>query len=220
MKYSVIFLLVIGLLVVVLATLFPGRLTAVGDQQQLAQLALLGALVSSGVIFRYRNKMGEAMRHGAIWAAIALVLVLGYGLKDTLFATLLPGRAAITESGDLILQRAANDHFYADMEINGARVRLMIDTGASGIMLDEASAARAGINIGSLRYTSPFDTANGRTFSAPVSLNEVAFAGKSFANVPAHVASPGALSGPLLGMDFLSRFSRFAIEGDRLILTP
>lgn len=219
-KHTVIFLIVTGLLIAVLMWLFPGRLGGVEDQRQLVFYVALATLVSSGVIFQYRHRMKEAFTHGLIWVLIALVLVVGYSMKDTLLSALNPGRATTDDAGRYIFQRADDGHFHIDMEINGAPVRLMVDTGASGIMLDAASAARAGIDVQNLRYTSPFSTANGRTFGAPVMLNDVEMADRHFGQVPAHVSQEGALSSPLLGMDFLGRFRRFSVEGDRLIIEP
>lgn len=219
-KHTVIFLIVTGALVATLMWLFPGRLSGTEDQRQLVFYVALAGLVSSGVIFQYRNRMKEALTHGLIWVLIALVLVVGYSMKDTLLSALNPGRAAIDNEGRYTFPRADDGHFHIDMQINGAPVRLMVDTGASGIMLDTDSAARAGIDVGALRYTAPFSTANGRTFGAPVTLNDVEMGNQHFGQVPAHVSQEGALSGPLLGMDFLKRFRRFSVEGDRLIIEP
>ena len=50
-------------------------------------------------------------------------------------------------SGGLTLKREPDGHFYADTLINGASIRMLVDTGASGIALSRDDARRAGIGI-------------------------------------------------------------------------
>src|SRR4051794_39097119 len=47
--------------------------------------------------------------------------------------------------GAIELKREQNGHFYADVEINGTPIRMLIDTGATGIALSRDDARRAGI---------------------------------------------------------------------------
>src|SRR5690349_9244692 len=47
--------------------------------------------------------------------------------------------------GSIVLQRSENGHFYADVEVNGVPVHMLVDTGASGIALSADDARRAGI---------------------------------------------------------------------------
>ena len=47
--------------------------------------------------------------------------------------------------GAVHLQRDENGHFYADVEINGAQVHMLVDTGATGIALSREDARKAGI---------------------------------------------------------------------------
>src|SRR6476619_3850934 len=43
------------------------------------------------------------------------------------------------------LDRSADGHFYADVEINGTQVHMLVDTGASGVALSREDARSAGI---------------------------------------------------------------------------
>ena len=47
--------------------------------------------------------------------------------------------------GAVQLERKADGHFYADVEINGTVVTMLVDTGASGIALSREDARKAGI---------------------------------------------------------------------------
>src|SRR5687768_5558672 len=49
------------------------------------------------------------------------------------------------------LQRADDGHFYAEAQVNGARIRFLVDTGASIVALTPADAQRAGIALPSER---------------------------------------------------------------------
>ena len=47
--------------------------------------------------------------------------------------------------GTVTLQRSANGHFYADVQVNGVPLHMLVDTGASGIALSQEDARAAGI---------------------------------------------------------------------------
>ena len=70
-----------------------------------------------------------------------------------------------------------------------------------------------------LNYLSRAQTANGLVQLAPVRLRRIALGELDVSNVRANV-SAGGLGISLLGMDFLDRFSRIEIEGDRMRLVP
>jgi aspartyl protease family protein len=125
--------------------------------------------------------------------------------------------AMVTETGALSLQRANDGHFYADIEVNGRTVRFLIDTGATSVALSPGDARRVGLDPDALDYTRTVSTANGRVMVAPVRLGRMQLGPILLEDVPAHV-NPGMTAGSLLGMSFLGRLSRVAIEGDTLVL--
>ena len=56
--------------------------------------------------------------------------------------------AEVSEPGDgsnVVLERSGDGHFYADVEINGTPVHMLVDTGASGVALSRDDARSAGI---------------------------------------------------------------------------
>ena len=95
---------------------------------------------------------------------------------------------------------------------------MIVDTGASTIVLTPEDAKSAGIDIDGLTYRVPVITANGRTVAARVRLNEVAIGPLDRKQVDALVAQPGALTQSLLGMSFLSRLRSYEFSGDFLTL--
>jgi len=120
-------------------------------------------------------------------------------------------------SGSVVLQRASNGHFYADVTINGVAVHALVDTGATAVSFNKQDAARVGITPSASDFTSAAMTANGETHFAPVTLSSVSFGPFTRTNIPAAVMDTDM--GPtLLGMTFLSKF-KLRIDGDTMILS-
>jgi aspartyl protease family protein len=165
-----------------------------------------------------------------VWLALGLGLVTLYAYKDDLMpiaarvvGELLPGSAMTVEqsSGGLTevrIRKRLDGHFTANTEINDAKISMIVDTGASTIVLRPEDAKKAGIDVEKLNYRVPVLTANGRTTAARVRLEEVSIGPLDRKGVDALVARPGALTQSLLGMSFLSRLRSYEFSGDFLTL--
>lgn len=194
-------------------------------QARFFYLALLGIVLAAGLFHFYRARLGQALQHAAIWALILAGLMLAYGFKDELASQLFPDRARSTDESQVELRRARDGHFYARAQVyargqvNGTELRLMVDTGASTVVLSQADAARIGLEPDSLSYTVPASTANGTVMGAPVTLERVEVGPLAASDVRALVNS-GELRTSLLGMSYLGRLSRYGVEGDTMILSP
>ena len=213
-------------LVAVLNAIFPGVLSDTDNQMQLTYSVLLLVLVGSSVILGYRGRASAAFKHGLIWAGIALLLVLAYSFRDDAGAIvnrvtgeLLPSTPMITSNGDVEIRAARNGHFHADARIDGVKVRMLVDTGATTTALSPGDAERIGFDLDSLSYNQAVSTANGRTLVARVRLGEVDLGGIRATNLTATVHREG-LSQSLLGMNFLDRLAGFERRGDLLVLIP
>jgi aspartyl protease family protein len=95
---------------------------------------------------------------------------------------------------------------------------MLVDTGATTVVLKPADAERAGIDLSTLAYTMPVDTANGTTFAAPVRLKSLSVGPIEVRDIEALVAAPGNLKESLLGMSFLKRLRSYEFSGDYLTL--
>ena len=95
---------------------------------------------------------------------------------------------------------------------------MMVDTGASSVVLTPEDARRAGIDTSRLTYSIPVSTANGRAMVALVRLPAISIGDIGARNVQAHIAGPGALSQSLLGMSFLSRLRSYEVRNGVLIM--
>ena len=114
------------------------------------------------------------------------------------------------------LTRAPNGYFYADVQINGAPVHAVVDTGATVIALSRDDARAAGIATSIGMNDVVGQGADGAVKGEEVVLDRVALGQKTAEGVPAIILSSGGQS--LLGQSFLTRFATVKIEGDRMVL--
>jgi len=95
---------------------------------------------------------------------------------------------------------------------------MIVDTGASTVVLRPEDARRAGIRVGELNYSIPVETANGRALAARVKIDHVSLGELTLDRVEALVTRPGALQQSLLGMSFLSRLQSYEFSGNQLLM--
>jgi len=130
----------------------------------------------------------------------------------------LPRPARRTAPSSMTLTADPGGHFFVDATINGNRIHMMVDTGASTVALSRDDARRIGIALQPGDFKGKVSTANGIVPVAPVMLKEVAIGEVAVADVPAVVFPDNRLQVGLLGMSFLSRLSHFEVAGGRLVL--
>jgi len=93
----------------------------------------------------------------------------------------------------------------------------VIDTGANGVLLSPDDAKRAGMDVDTLKYASPAETANGVGYMAPVTLPAMQVGQMKLSNVAAAV-NQAPMSSSLLGMAFLRQMDDVEIHGDTMTL--
>jgi aspartyl protease family protein len=195
-----------------------------------AVFAALLVYLLGGMVGRYGGRANSMVRDAVTWLALGLALVTLYAYKEEIapiaaraVGELLPGSAMTVEqsSGGLTeirIRKRLDGHFNAKVAVNGEPLSMIVDTGASSIVLTPEDAAKAGIDVDHLTYGIPVLTANGRTFAARVRLDKVAIGPLDRTNVDALVAKHGAMTQSLLGMSFLSRLRSYEFSGDFLTL--
>ncbi len=226
MRRLILWLLVLGLLFALVVAASRYNSGTMDNQDIAALIVQIGGLVLVGgaVIALFRGRFSQALQHLLIWIAIAGVLVLGYTYRfelrdvgDRVMTELVPGRVA--SKGRVVeLSRGRTGDFQISTEINGNRVPMTLDTGATTVVLTHEAAKAAGLPLELIKYTVNVDTANGRARAASVTLDHIAIGGIVERAVPALVAQPGALKTNLLGMSFLNRLQSWEVRGDRLVL--
>ena len=202
------------------------------DSQEIAVLATGLAfllLILPALFGAYRGRWGSAFRDILGWTAVAAVMATGYNYRDELgqIAFRIAGEfapvagPAIVEpppTGDRShrIRRRSDGHFTASVAVNGASVPMLVDTGASTVVLRQVDAKKLGVDTTSLKYTVPVQTANGVAYAAHVRLRNVMVGPITLAGVDALVAQPGVLRESLLGMTFLSRLRSYEFAGQYL----
>ncbi len=203
------------------------------DQDAIANLLRhdMGALVFkvAAVVFvgglvmvLFRERLSKALEAMLFWAVVSLLLVVGYTYRfeladaaDRVIAELMPGHVA-GHGRNVEVVRARSGDFSLAAHINGARVPMVLDTGASSVVLTQEAAKAAGLPIEVLDYSVNVETANGRTRAAPITLDRLAVGGLTERAVPALVVQHGQLKNNLLGMSFLNRLESWQVRGNTL----
>ncbi len=200
-----------------------GPLTTDDFASLAVKIALLVFLGSSALVV-FRESIGKALQIALVWVVIGLALALGYtyrfelrGVYDRVMAEMVPGRAA--SRGRVVeFARGRGGSFDVSTSVNGGPVTMVLDTGASAVVLTQEAAKAAGLPLEVLSYSVVVDTANGKTRAAAVTLDSVSVGGLVERSVPALIAQPGQLRTSLLGMSFLNRLESWEVRGDKLIM--
>lgn len=197
-----------------------------GHPAPIAYVTVLGAGLVIALVLRSLHAGGwRSLRHLAVWAVVAGIAGAGFASRDALGffydrlrGELVPSLAVSTTSGEVELRRAWDGHYRADVEINGMTTRLLIDTGASMVLIPYEDAAKLGFDPATLEFSMPVTTANGRSAVAPVRIERLDVGVISVRNVTAAVSKPGTLTMGLLGMSFLDHLDETSFQRDKLFL--
>lgn len=225
MLWGLLALLTIAMLALV-AKQDPTAISRVAklDLTSLAEKIGLLVLASVLVLGLFRERFSHALESALIWVVVGLLLVLAYTYRvelrdvgDKVMAQLLPGRVASSGRSVEVVRGNAGE-FAVGTRINGAQVAMVLDTGASSVVLTHAAAKAAGLPLDFLNYSVTVDTANGRTRAAPVTLDRLSVGTLTERSVTALIAQPGQLKTSLLGMSFLNRLESWEVRGDKLMM--
>ena len=205
----------------------PGESFGLRDDQ-FGELVYFGALLAAlggGLLVQYRGRFSDAVRHIAMWLGIALAVLIFYTYKSTFEAmawrvagTLVPSIEVRGES--VRLNADANGQFSTTVRVNGKPVYMLVDTGATDVVLSYQDAEMLGIDVSSLHFSVTVDTANGSTKAAHFKLNTIEVGALRANNVSTLISQRGRLRQSLLGMSFIRRVGGFELRGDQLVLKP
>jgi len=213
-------------ILIVLARNGPGTVgpLTTGQFGSLVYKIALLVVVSGVVLTMFRDRFSQAVTAALARVAVGLALVVAYSYRfelhnvaDHVLVALVPGYV-VSHGRNVEIGRDSAGDFAISAQINGARVAMVLDTGASSVVLTHDDAKAAGLPLEVLNYTVNIDTANGRTRAAPVTLDRIAIGGLIERSVEALVVQPGQLKMSLLGMSFLNRLRSFEVSGDRVVL--
>jgi len=213
-------------ILIVLARSGPGSVGPLTTDQFGSLIYKIALLVFLGgaVLTMFRERFTQAITAALLWVAIGLALVVVYSYRfelhnvaDHVLVALVPGYT-VSHGRNVEIGRNSAGDFAISAQVNGARIAMVLDTGASAVVLTHDDAKAAGLPLEVLNYTVNIDTANGRTRAAPVTLDRIAIGGLTERSIEALVVQPGQLKMSLLGMSFLNRLRSFEVSGDRVML--
>lgn len=198
---------------------------------RLVALSCLAIFIGGSLVSSYRGRIFQAIKHLTGWVAVLLVLVTLYAYRgelavvaDRVIGELSPAGSQINVirnygSGQAVrVKRGWSGHFVVSADIRKTPVEMIVDTGASTVVLRDEDARRLGLNTQKLRYSVPVQTANGSSKAARVYLPQISIGNVVIREVEALVARPKMLHQSLLGMSFLSRLRSYEFAGEYLEL--
>ena len=188
------------------------------DNARSAYLGLLLAAVGGYFVAENRQTLGKNLRQLLIWGLIFLGALAAVGLWQDIRNDLSPRQNLVQETGQIVLPRAYDGHFYATLLMNGQPIDFVLDTGASNIVLTKEDALSAGVKMEALRFFGRAMSANGPVRTAPARIARVELLGIQDYGVEVWV-NDGEMPGSLLGNDYLQRFEKIEIQRDKMILT-
>jgi aspartyl protease family protein len=195
------------------------------DYAALVYYAVLIVFLGGTLVAMFRRQFSRALRAALVWIAIGLALVVIYTYRtelrfvsDRVLAELIPGRVANRGVLTVEIVRGRAGDFQVATQINGVRVSMVLDTGASAVVLTQEAAKAVGLPLEVLVYDVNVDTANGRTRAASVTLDRLGVGSIVERSVPALIAQPGQLRTSLLGMSFLNRLESYEVRTDKLLM--
>lgn len=125
--------------------------------------------------------------------------------------------APVVREQEIRIPMALDGHFWVDGEINGKKIKFLVDSGATMTTIGRDTAARVGMQVSPQR-NQIVRTGNGfiRVATGRADLLRVGTIERQGLGV--HVADGEDLN--VLGMNFLSSLQRWGVEGRWLVLAP
>ena len=126
--------------------------------------------------------------------------------------------AAAVESVSSYIVHARNGLFRTKALINGTPVEMLIDTGATVVLITYETAQKIGIDVAELDFSEPVISAAGPLQIANITLDRLSIGDVSLSNVQAAISPKGQSHSDLLGASFLSRLDGAVFTGDQVVL--
>jgi len=185
-------------------------------------MAVLLTFLAGGMFTRDNVNKKQAFGHLMSWLIIMLVFVMLYSfkgdfavIKNKMAGSLFPASATYNHDGSVSFNLSDDRHFYVNAYVEGVKVKFMVDTGASKVVLTQNDAKRLGLNLNQLDYTQKSYTANGEVWGAPIKIDSFMVGDYELENVSASINS-GEMETSLLGMAYLNLLKSYRVEGNIL----
>lgn len=173
-------------------------------------------------IINFAETVGQYISEGRdIRSSVHAVLSDNPKAADDLLELAIRLVKANSDSTTIRLFADIGGHFWGMVTADTAKLKMLIDTGATSILLRSADAEALGIDLRYIVYDTPFETAGGVQSFGQVSIPKLSVFGYEFFDVPAFVCPPHvSCTVSLLGMSILREFSKVTLSGNVLVIEP
>jgi aspartyl protease family protein len=212
-----VFLVGMALLLYGLSIAFP---LVGGVDPYLVRSLLIAVIFGGAAAYWSRASLLKVAKAAGLWVMMISGISFFYLYHSDFserFMTALDPMAVTSSKDGLIVQRARDGHFWLRAHINGVPLLMMVDTGASNVVLSPDDAKRVGFDTKQLSFNQVAQTANGDVKFARVNVGQFGIGEATFYDVEVTVNGT-PMAGSLLGMAVLNRFASVEFRGDSLIL--
>jgi aspartyl protease family protein len=196
-----------------------------GGDQALAFIYLLGCLVlvMSGFAVR-RAPIGKTLKMALAWVLIFAAGFAIFALREDFSAlgrriaaaAWGGGEQQTSQGGELRIPMAEDGHFWVNAELNGQRVRFLVDSGATVTTISRETAGRVGIEPDGRAVM--VETANGNVLVDRARAERLKLGPIERSDIAVAIARGDTVN--VIGMNVLSTLSRWSVENRTLVLRP
>lgn len=195
------------------------------DQTGQAMIYALMLVLPLSALLARRVPIATTLKMALAWVAIFVVGLVLVAQRDRIKPYWQRASTALLDSDQQVsgetvrIAMAADGHFWAQVDINGVRRRMLIDSGATTTALSVGAARAAGIDIDESPLPVMIETANGTVTARRATAKRLQVGSIVARDLPV-VVSDAFDETDVIGMNFLSRLEGWRVEGSTLILQP
>lgn len=187
-------------------------------------IVMVMLLVSS--LAARRLPMGQVAKMALAWIAIFAAFFAVFSFRFEFRAIWervkadIAGTGSQSVSGEAIeLRRQDDGHYWLQLEVNGAPVQFLIDSGATTTALNAETATEAAVDVDSSGYPVIISTANGRVAAKRGVVRSMKVGPHEIKDHNV-VVSENFGDTNVLGMNFLDSMKNWKVEGNVMTLQP
>jgi len=182
---------------------------------------LMAAMLVFAALISRREPLAKMLTYALAWIAIFAAGFVLFTFRDNFDYVWQRVRAEATgapvhEGKELRVPMAIDGHFWIPAEVNGVKVRFLVDSGATMTTIDQAIAAKAQINVQGAPHEI-VKTGNGFVRVAVGRVGDFEVGPMVRHNFAVHVTNNGDDLN-VLGMNFLSTLQSWGVEGRWLVM--
>ncbi len=183
---------------------------------------LMAMMLVLGSLMTRREPAAKLLTMALAWVAIFAAGFVLFTFRDDFGWVVQRLRAEATgepvaEGREIRIPMAIDGHFWIGGELNGVRVKFLVDSGATMTTIGRDTAERAGVAV-SARPDQVVRTGNGLIRVTSARAENLTIGPIERRDIAMHVADNAGLN--VLGMNFLSSLQRWGVEGRWLVLIP